>query len=212
MCWTSPRLGRLCCAASHALKSWAIRVHGNLCHKPDGLTVALKIKTRRVRISRIRYRASKNSFMCVVFPFERATLGVFSWQCSFPTNQVRFLPLNVQSSSAGETYTFITAWDHASLTGTFKGPGGISVDSGGNVHVADTGDYRIQKFTADDAFITEWGTADAFNHCVQKFSPDGVFVTEWGSFGRGSGLSRKIGLPDRKCHRSQGVDGAQGAW
>ena len=67
-------------------------------------------------------------------------------------------PSGIPSSPASETYVFVTAWDNAPPPGTFKEPRGIAVDSGGNVYVADTGNYRIQKFTANGVFISGWGT------------------------------------------------------
>lgn len=77
------------------------------------------------------------------------------------------------------------------------------------LRVADTGNARIQKFTADGTFVMAWGssgagdgqirTASAHRHRpgpdshvfvaetgnvrVQKFTSDGVFGTNWGSFG-----------------------------
>ena len=36
----------------------------------------------------------------------------------------------------------------------------IAVDSSGNVYVTETGNSRIQKFTADGKFITKWGSQD----------------------------------------------------
>ncbi len=83
-------------------------------------------------------------------------------------------------------------------------PYGIGTDSAGNVYVADTSNHRVQKFTADGAFILSWGgegmapgelslpsdidigpadsvyVSDAGNHRIQRFSPDGSFITEWG--------------------------------
>ena len=37
-------------------------------------------------------------------------------------------------------------------------PQGIATDPAGNVYVADYVNHRIQKFTADGAFITKWGS------------------------------------------------------
>jgi sugar lactone lactonase YvrE len=38
------------------------------------------------------------------------------------------------------------------------GPGGIAVDSAGNVYVADTWNHRIQKFDRDGNFLAKWGS------------------------------------------------------
>jgi tripartite motif-containing protein 71 len=89
----------------------------------------------------------------------------------------------------------------------FVGPTGIAVDSSGNVYVADFGNSRIQKFTADGKFITKWGSegsgdgeffrpqgiavdssghvyvADSGSDIIQKFTADGKFITKWGSEG-----------------------------
>ncbi|PWH16064.1 MAG: hypothetical protein DDG59_10440 [Anaerolineae bacterium] len=41
--------------------------------------------------------------------------------------------------------------------GTFNQPWGIAVDQAGFVYVADTWNHRIQKFTAEGQFVTQWG-------------------------------------------------------
>jgi tripartite motif-containing protein 71 len=87
----------------------------------------------------------------------------------------------------------------------FVGPTGIAVDSAANVYVADFGNSRVQKFTADGKFITKWGSegsengqfsrpqgiavdsaanvyvADSGNERIQKFTADGRLITKWGS-------------------------------
>lgn len=87
--------------------------------------------------------------------------------------------------------------------GQFQNPRGIAIGPEGFVYVADTGNHRIQKFTAEGDFVAAWGqhspaeaetgqtrgfnepwdvavapngdiyVADTWNHRVQKLSPDG---------------------------------------
>jgi len=96
-------------------------------------------------------------------------------------------PPDIRSYSANETYAFVTAWDNAPLPEMFKEPRGIAVDSGGNVYVADTGNYRIQKFTADGVFITDWGTEGSWRGrfkvpaAIAADSAGGIYVGDlWG--------------------------------
>lgn len=102
-------------------------------------------------------------------------------------------------TSAGK---FIRAWgsDPAgkpqSDDGQFFGPRAIAIDGQGNVYVSDTGNKRIEKFTADGVFVASIGgpgsgagffnepvglafdqggnlfVADTWNQRVQKFGPD----------------------------------------
>jgi CSLREA domain-containing protein len=85
------------------------------------------------------------------------------------------------------------------------------VDGQGNVYVADTGNHRIQKFTSQGAFITQWGglgsgdgkfntpsavdvgsegtvfVADTGNHRIQSFTSQGTFISTLGSQGTQDG-------------------------
>jgi DNA-binding beta-propeller fold protein YncE len=81
---------------------------------------------------------------------------------------------------------------------------GIAVDPTGRyVYVADYGNHRVQKFTNNGAFLTEWGSpgtgngqfsgpeavavdaagnvyvSDHDNQLVQKFDGSGTFLTQW---------------------------------
>ena len=93
--------------------------------------------------------------------------------------------------------------------GTFFQPWGVAVALDGSVYVADTWNYRIQKFTPDGKFLTMWGFSgqgeepDAFwgprdvevdqegrvlvsdtgNKRIVVFGPDGEYVTQFGSEG-----------------------------
>jgi predicted membrane-bound mannosyltransferase/DNA-binding beta-propeller fold protein YncE len=90
-----------------------------------------------------------------------------------------------------------------SATGQLQSPRGIKVGSDGYVYVADAGNYRIQKFTADGELVTSWDhsfdnpwfenpwdiavapdstvyVADTWNHRVQKLDAEGNLVATWG--------------------------------
>ena len=55
-------------------------------------------------------------------------------------------------------WCFATAWGRKGAgDGQFNEPWGIAVAPDGSVYVADTWNHRIQKFSADGAFISRWG-------------------------------------------------------
>lgn len=89
--------------------------------------------------------------------------------------------------------------------GQIDGPSGLAFDAGDNLHVVDSRNDRVQKFTKDGKYLMAWGTsgsndgqfsqpwgitidragdiyiADWGNHRVQKFAPDGTFLMRFGS-------------------------------
>ncbi|MBE9523671.1 MAG: TIGR03663 family protein [Chloroflexi bacterium] len=93
--------------------------------------------------------------------------------------------------------------------GTFYEPWGIAVGPEGNVYVTDTWNHRVQKFTANGKFISQWGTfgqaetgaafwgprdivvsadgrvfvADTGNKRIAIFDLEGNFITEFGEVG-----------------------------
>src|SRR5271167_1572760 len=91
--------------------------------------------------------------------------------------------------------------------GLLRFPEAVAVDTQGNVYVADQLSYVVQKFTADGAFVTEWGSyggghdqfgpigglatdaagdvyvVDSSHDRIQKFGPHGEFITAWGHHG-----------------------------
>jgi glucose/arabinose dehydrogenase len=94
-------------------------------------------------------------------------------------------------------------------------PSGITVDaSSGNVYVADTANHRIQLFTSNGTFLTQWGeygdedgafrspegiavdqegnvyVADTENNRIQLFTSNGTFLTQWGEYGDEDGAFR----------------------
>ncbi|HST29827.1 MAG TPA: hypothetical protein VLK27_03190 [Chthoniobacterales bacterium] len=87
--------------------------------------------------------------------------------------------------------------------GQFNSPHGIAADSAGNIYVSDTGNGRIEKFSAAGAFVARIGSkgagygqfgdpngiavdrdgniyvAEALNHRIQKLTPEGSFIADW---------------------------------
>lgn len=60
--------------------------------------------------------------------------------------------------------------------GTFNEPWGIAIAPNGSVYVADTWNYRIQKFTADGKFITMWGSSGTADSPNGFWGPRGIVV------------------------------------
>ncbi|MDY6877137.1 MAG: TIGR03663 family protein [Chloroflexota bacterium] len=104
--------------------------------------------------------------------------------------------------------------NQGSEPGRLQSPSGVNIGSDGFVYVADTGNQRIQKFSADGQFVAAWGqnsavevevglpqgfndpwdvavapdghiyVADTWNHRIQKLDAGGNPVTAWGLFGQ----------------------------
>ncbi|MBI5573900.1 MAG: hypothetical protein HY919_05035 [Elusimicrobia bacterium] len=109
-------------------------------------------------------------------------------------------------------YVFLRKWGtQGSGAGQFQYPMGIVIDTSGNLYVADQTNHRIQKFSLDGTFITQWGGSWVFNYPrgvavdasgnvyvadteqnrIQKFNSNGTFITMWGTFGTGDGQFNK---------------------
>jgi predicted membrane-bound mannosyltransferase/sugar lactone lactonase YvrE len=99
--------------------------------------------------------------------------------------------------------------------GELNTPHGIDIAPDGSVYVADSGNNRIEKFSAEGALLETYGTyanvleseapggtmnqpwdvavgpdgsiyvADTFNHRIQKLSANGTFIKMWGTFAQG---------------------------
>jgi tripartite motif-containing protein 71 len=156
-------------------------------------------------VSEVMYKMSKSDRVRAILLFRTAALVAVSLLTAlFPVQARSAASSDIRSSSASETYVFVGAWDNAPLPGTFNDPHGVAVDSSGNVYVADTNNYRVQKFTSNGVFTTQWGergwwtggkfreangiavdangnvyVADEWNGYIQKFTPDGIYLTSW---------------------------------
>ena len=66
------------------------------------------------------------------------------------------LPITPVSSE--EKYRFERLWPTLQQPWYFYYPLGVAVDGNGNIYVADSNNYRIQKFTSGGQFVATWGS------------------------------------------------------
>ncbi len=99
--------------------------------------------------------------------------------------------------------TLITQWgSEGAGPGQFANPGAVATDAAGDVYVADNGNGRIQKFSADGTYLSEFGNgtfagtegitvdpagntylADTSSATVYKYDPSGALLGELGAGG-----------------------------
>src|SRR5919106_258097 len=83
---------------------------------------------------------------------------------------------------------FITKWGSKGTgEGQFRGPWGVAIDSAGNVYVSDQQNPVVQTR----------------NYRIQKFSPDGMFISQWGS--KGCGPDQFLVVHDLKVDSSDNI-------
>ena len=127
------------------------------------------------------------------------------------TNNHRILHINTNGETLHEWGSFADSntMEAEAPPGTFYEPWSIAIGTDGSVFVADTWNHRIQKFTPDGRFITQWGvfgqaeTPDAFwgprdiaindqghlfitdtgNKRIAVFDQNGNFITQFGEAG-----------------------------
>ncbi|HZU87150.1 MAG TPA: NHL repeat-containing protein, partial [Anaerolineaceae bacterium] len=126
-----------------------------------------------------------------------------------PTHRIQHFDANgVYLNGWGSYDSTNTELKYIAPPGTFNEPWGIGIGPDGSVYVADTWNYRIQKFTADGQFITSWEAnvpndvlgfygprdvavgangrvyvTDTGNKRVLVYDSDGNYITQFGSAG-----------------------------
>lgn len=127
---------------------------------------------------------------------------------TFPVAQrARYVELVTLTNYGSPARVAVAEWEVVATTSLFAQPTGLTVDSRGNVYVADTNANRIDKLSPKGQVLGHWGkkgegpgeftrpegvavdragnvyVADTFNDRVEKLSPKGKFLASWGSPG-----------------------------
>ena len=122
-----------------------------------------------------------------------------------PTNnKVYVLDLDHRVQVLNSDLTFDWAFSrYGNSDGRLYNPLGITCDGAGNIYIADSGNSRVQVFTAQGRFLRQFGrlsglncpggisvdangtvfVSDCFNDRVFVFTPDGQLVTSFGGSG-----------------------------
>ena len=92
------------------------------------------------------------------------------------------------------TGRFMTSFaDRGTSDGQLSMPGQIAIDAGGSLYVADAGNHRIQKFTADGRYAASIGRGEGLFVSPDKLStPRGVAIAPDGSIYASDELYRRV--------------------
>ena len=97
------------------------------------------------------------------------------------SNNHRIQHLSASGEFLGQWGSFADVSKGAASGGTFNEPWGIAVDAEGFVYVADTWNYRIQKFTPEGEFITMWGYFGQAETPFSLWGPRGIAIDDQGN-------------------------------
>jgi DNA-binding beta-propeller fold protein YncE len=117
---------------------------------------------------------------------------ILSWFSLLPISHELNGPAGVAVSSSGNVYvtlpskdlvveygTSFTTWGSpGSGNGQFNYTQGVAVDSSGNVYVVDNGNSRVEKFTSNGIYITQWSTSITSS---ERSSPQGIAIDSSGN-------------------------------
>ena len=109
------------------------------------------------------------------------------------------------ATPANTAPTYLTQWGSTgSGNGQFSSPVSVAADSSGNLYVTESTNNRVQKFTSDGVYLTQWGSlsipfgiavdssdnvyvAEYNGSRITKFTSNGIYLTQWGTYGTGNG-------------------------
>ena len=118
-------------------------------------------------------------------------------------------PLRAERPSDDAPFWLYTLSSALSDVETLNAPLDVAVAPDGSVYVLDSGNQRVQRFSAEGLFQTAFGSygsrqgqfndperlaigpdgsvyvADTWNHRIQRFDANGAFLGEWGASGSG---------------------------
>ena len=68
-----------------------------------------------------------------------------------------FIGTLLPATVSAQVLAYLTQWGSlGSGSGQFYYPASVAVDASGNVYVSDQVNHRVQKFTSDGTFLTQW--------------------------------------------------------
>ena len=72
-----------------------------------------------------------------------------------------FLTCFLSETAWSETYQFVLSWGSSGTgNGQFDTPFGVAVDTSDDVFVAEVYNNRIQKFSSNGTYLTQWGSME----------------------------------------------------
>lgn len=168
----------------------------------------------------IRVRTSSLTWMLYAIMFSLCLFGVISIMNAGHNESLKSQteePVPVAQPQPADPIHVVNSisWgDIGSKEGELLSPGGVGIDSSGNLYVADTNNHRIAFFSSRGEYVPEWNihgdtqkninnpadiTIDSSDFLyvvdgtkIKKFDRSGRYILEWGGSGNRNGLFSEI--------------------
>src|SRR6185436_7667186 len=117
---------------------------------------------------------------------EARAMTSFMWRLSVSGSSFALaVVLSLPVAGAVDPPAFNTQWgSYGSGDGQFDNPQQLTIDTAGNVYVADKNNHRIQKFSDTGTYLTKWGSGGSgdgqfgFPNAVAADSAGDVYVAD----------------------------------